>query len=238
MLNHANAKNNFKFAMEGATMRALLPTERKYTFKQSRQINMQTGLIGYLRADFGVNGHEFWSTWFDSPNNRLLTTEFKAKFDEVINSLRCENNFLNKRSEMSHFCYVNSVETAYNDERNHYGVRVDTEEYSYLMRLNPNRGEYNLYCYCYKKNWLNSHIEKAEKGIRFIDSNYNDKFRIADGEKIRITESDGTTNERVCRYIDDCHVEVGFNLYHICEFAEIMERSGSKVDPIEAEENA
>lgn len=238
MLNNNNTKNNFEIAMEGATMRALLPTERKYTFKQSHQLNMQTGLIGYLRADFGTNGNEFWSTWFDGPNNRLLTAEFKAELDEVINSLRCENNILNKRSEMSHFCYVNSAETAYNDALNHYGVRVDTEKHSYLMSLSPNIGNYNLYCYCYKKDWLDSHIEKAEKGIRFIDSNYKDKFRIDDGDKIRITYSDGTTDERVCRYINDCHVEVGLNLYHICEFAGIMERRGSKVEPIGAEENA
>ncbi len=233
-----NSHKQFEIAMEGATMRALLPRERKYTFAQSHQLNMQTGLIGYLRADFGTNGNEFWSTWHEGPNSRIITPEFKAEFDDVINSLRCENNILNKRSEMSHFCYVNSAETAYNDDRNHYGVRVDTKEHSYLMRLNPNRGEYNLYCYCYKKDWLDSHIEKAEKGIRFIDSNYKDKFRIADGEIIRITYNDGAINERVCRYIDDYHVEVGLNLYHICEFAEIMERNGNKVEPIGAEKNA
>lgn len=233
-----NLNKQFEIAMEGATMRALLPRERKYTFKQSHQLNMQTGLIGYLRADFGTNGHEFWSTWHEGPNSRIITAEFRAEFDEVINSLRCENNILNKRSEMSHFCYVNSAETAYNDELNHYGVRVDTEKHSYLMSLSPYEGNYNLYCYCYKKEWLDSHLEKAERGIRFLDAHYKDKFRIADGEKIRITENDGTINDRICRYIDDCHVEVGFNLYHICQFAEIIERSGSKVEPIGAEENA
>lgn len=238
MLNSTNTKNHYEIAIEGATMRALLPTERKYSFKQSHQLNMQTGLIGYLRADFGVNGHEFWSIWSDGPNNRFLTAEFRAELDEVINSLRCENNILNKRSEMSCFCCVNSAETAYNDELNHYGVRVDTEKHSYLMRLNPNRGNYNLYCYCYVKDWLDSHLEKTERGIRFIDAHFNDKFRIADGEKIRVTYNDGAIDKRVCRYIDDYHVEVGLNLYHICEYAEIMERNGSKVEPIVAEENA
>lgn len=54
-----NSHKQFEIAMEGATMRALLPRERKYTFEQSHQLNMQTGLIGYLRADFGTNGNEF-----------------------------------------------------------------------------------------------------------------------------------------------------------------------------------
>ena len=35
--------------------RVLTEAERKYTFSQSQQLSMQTGLIGYLRADFGSN---------------------------------------------------------------------------------------------------------------------------------------------------------------------------------------
>ena len=45
--------------------RVLTEAERKYTFSQSQQLSMQTGLIGYLRADFGSNGNEFWTTWND-----------------------------------------------------------------------------------------------------------------------------------------------------------------------------
>ena len=44
--------------------RVLTEAERKYTFSQSQQLSMQTGLIGYLRADFGSNGNEFWFFWF------------------------------------------------------------------------------------------------------------------------------------------------------------------------------
>lgn len=36
--------------------------------------------------------------------------------------------------------------------------------------------------------------------------------------------------------IDPHHVEVGFgsmNLFHICEFAERMEESGAKIEPVE-----
>ena len=42
--------------------------------------------------------------------------------------------------------------------------------------------------------------------------------------------------ERTCRYIDDYHLEVGTNLYHICEFAELCERNGHTVEPA-AKEN-
>ena len=56
--------------------RVLTEAERKYTFSQSQQLSMQTGLIGYLRADFGSNGNEFWTTWNDFRKD-LKTDDFK-----------------------------------------------------------------------------------------------------------------------------------------------------------------
>ena len=213
--------------------RVLTEAERKYTFSQSQQLSMQTGLIGYLRADFGSNGNEFWTTWNDFRKD-LKTDEFKAEFDDVINGLR-DGDVLSGRNDMSSYCY-STPDSSFNDDRNHYGIRLDTEKYSYLMRFNPNRGEYNLYCYCYQKEWLNNHLKNAERGIRFIDPYYQEQFRIADGEKISIKLGDGKTMERTCRYIDDYHLEVGTNLYHICEFAELCERNGHTVEPA-AKEN-
>ncbi len=209
--------------------RAITKSEQKYTFKQSYQLSSQTGLIGYLRGDFGSIGKEFWTTWNDFRKD-LKTDEFKAEFDDVINGLR-EGDVLSGRKAMSSYCCSNP-DSSFNDDRNHYGIRLDTDKYSYLMRLNPNKGEYNLYCYCYKKDWLNSHLERAERGIRFIDSNYNEMFRIADGGKISITKSNGERTEKFCRYIDDYHLEVGTNLYHICEFAELCEKNGVIVEPV------
>ncbi|NLD79649.1 MAG: hypothetical protein GX642_00555, partial [Smithella sp.] len=89
-----------------------------------------------------------------------------------------------------------------------------------------------LYCYCYKRDWLDSHIKNAEKGIRFITPNYDEKFRIPDEDKIRILLSDGKTLDQTCRYIDEYHLEVGRNLYHICEFAERMEQNGNTIIPL------
>ena len=49
-----------------------------------------------------------------------------------------------------------------------------------------------------------------EKYIRFIDHDYKELFRIPDGDKIRITTSDGESFDRVCRYIDDYQSETMF----------------------------
>ena len=214
-------------------MRALTEKEDKYTFSNSMQISMQCGLIGHLRADMDSDGNGFFSGW-EEYRKELKTDEFKDEFDKVINSLREEGDILYNRKSLAKYCY-SSPQAKMNNEQDYYGVRVDTQKYAYLCRLNPNKGEYNLYCYCYIKDWLDKHIRSAEKGIRFITPEYKEKFRISDGEKIRITFSDGEVKDRVCRYIDDSHVEVGDDLYHICEFAERMEQCGATFIPLRSD---
>ena len=204
-------------------MRALTEKEDKYTFSNSMQISMQCGLIGHLRADMDSDGNGFFSSWEDY-RKELKTDEFKDELDKVINSLREEGDILYNRKALAKYCY-SSPQAKMNNEHDYYGVRVDTQKYAYLCRLNPNKGEYNLYCYCYIKDWLDKHIRSAEKGIRFITPEYKEKFRISDGE----------VKDRVCRYIDDSHVEVGDDLYHICEFAERMEQCGATFIPLRSD---
>lgn len=127
--------------------RAMIEAEDKYTFRQSSQISSQTGLIGYLRADMDTDGNGFFSSWNDFRKD-LKTDEFKQEFDEVINSLREQGDILHNRKSLSHYCY-STPQSKMSTEQDYYGVRVDTEKYAYLLRLNPNKGEYNLYCYCY-----------------------------------------------------------------------------------------
>ncbi|HHZ07051.1 MAG TPA: hypothetical protein GX401_09810 [Clostridiales bacterium] len=208
--------------------RVLQPAERNYTYSQSQQISMQTGCIGHLRADMDSNGEGFFSSWDDFRKD-LKTQEFKDEFDSVINDLRKDGNILRNRSTLSKYCF-STPDSAFGNDRE-YGVRVDTEKYAYLMRLNPYKGEYNLYCYCYRRDWLDQHMEKAANGIRFIDSHYKDLFRVEDGGKIIITLDTDEKLERTCRYIDETHAEVGRELYHICQFAEIMEHNGNKYAP-------
>lgn len=213
--------------------RAMTEEEDKYTFSQSSQLSSQTGLIGYLRADMDTDGNGFFSTWFDFRKD-LKTDEFKAELDEVINSLREEGDILHNRGALAVYCR-STPQSRMKTDLEYYGVRVDTEKFAYLLRLNPNKGEYNLYCYCYRRDWLDDHIKQAARGIRFIDPNYKELFRIPDGDKIRITLSDGEQVERTCRYIDEYHLEVGDMAFHICEFAERMKQNGSKVVPLRSD---
>ena len=88
------------------------------------------------------------------------------------------------------------------------------------------------------KEWLDKHIQKAEQGIRFIDPQYKELFRIPDGGKVIVTTSWGEKREYPCRFIDEYHTEVGSNLYHICEFAERMQKNGVTYEPKSGGTNA
>lgn len=207
--------------------------ERKYTYAQSTQLESQTGSIGRLRGDFGGSGTEFWTTWEDSRQD-LKTDEFKAELDNVINALRSsEYGLLKDRRSMAKYARSEPYSAFKGNYTTEYGFRVDTDNHAFLIRCNPQQGDYNFYCCCYVSKWLDKHIEAARKDIRFIDSSYKELFRLPDGEKVTITLASGRNLEETCRYIDESHLEVGNNLYHICEFAERMERCGNTYAPKE-----
>ena len=212
------------------TLRPMAAAEQMYSYSQSQQISMQTGLIGYLRADMDSNGKGFSSSWNDFRDS-LKSEDFKLEFDEVLNELREDGNFLHDRNTLARCCN-RTPDSSFHNDRNEYGFRADTDHYSCLMHLNPNKGEYNVYCYCYVKQWLDRHMQQAEKGIRFITPDYKDVFRISDGDRIRMTLPSGEKLEQTCRYIDETHLEVGNSLYHICEFAERMQRNGVQTIPL------
>lgn len=212
------------------TLRPMTAAEQMYSYSQSQQISMQTGLIGYLRADMDSNGKGFFSSW-NGFRDSLKSEDFKLEFDEVLNELREDGNFLHDRNTLARCCN-RTPDSSFHNDRNEYGFRADTDHYSYLMRLNPNKGEYNVYCYCYVKQWLDRHMRQAEKGIRFITPDYKDVFRISDGDRIRMTLPSGEKLEQTCRYVDETHLEVGNSLYHICEFAERMQRNGVQTIPL------
>lgn len=69
----------------------MIEAEDKYTFRQSTQISMQTGLIGHLRADMDTDGNGFFSSWFDF-REELKTDESKAELDEVQDGVSMRGN--------------------------------------------------------------------------------------------------------------------------------------------------
>ena len=214
------------------TFQAATPAERLYTTGQSMQIEGQTGYIGCFQTGMSEDGKGAFPKW-SSGREGLNTEEFQQELAGVMDALIHDEQyggFLKDSDAMRDFCQTHP-ESGFNNGFA-FGFRADTAQYSYLIRLNPCKGEENLFIYCYRRDWLDRHMKQAEKGIRFITPHYEEKFRVADGDKVRIRRFDGRDFERVCRYIDDCHVEIGNELYHICQFAEMMERNGNSVIPL------
>ena len=156
--------NNYKKI--NFTIRPLTAQEEHYVFAQDEEIQKQSGLIGYLRADHDTDGYAFFSTWFGF-NDDLKVQEFKDELDDVINMLRFgeDNPFLKNRTEMERYCrsHPETKLSLQGWSKKDHGVRIDTQEYAYLMRLIPVKGDYNLYCYCHKRDMLDKHLGIPEK---------------------------------------------------------------------------
>ena len=173
--------------------RVLTEAERKYTFSQSQQLSMQTGLIGYLRADFGSNGNEFWTTWNDFRKD-LKTDEFKAEFDEVINGLR-DGDVLSGRkamgrtyeSMMEELEVIEILSTAYDGDEfpGYENIRLSFSQLETIIR-NKRSG------------WLDA--LRNQKAVYLITDTSNGKMYVGSA-----TAQYGMLLQRWTNYIDNGH---------------------------------
>ena len=110
---------------------------------------------------------------------------------------------------MRSFCYGDGYDGKIPSEigEQAFAFRIDNGNFAFLFQLTTMQGAYHVYCFCYRKDWLEQHMNKARNGIRFIDSSYNEKFRLEDGGRIRIIRHEiptikaETPKEYTCRYI-------------------------------------
>lgn len=72
--------------------------------------------------------------------------------------------------------------------------------------------------------------DPKDRSIRFITSKYDELFRIPDGGKVKIDYPDRSF-VAPCEYIDDYHTRIGGEIFHICQFAEMLGRGNGKVSP-------
>jgi|GEM_PF-293808 len=79
-------------------------------------------------------------------------------------------------------------------------------------------------------------LPEVKQLIRFIDSDYKELFQLPDGDSIRITYPPGDGREpveRSCNFQGEHHFNLEKNgTYHICQFAENMERIGAVYEPV------
>ncbi len=75
--------------------------------------------------------------------------------------------------------------------------------------------------------------ETLPKDIRLINSHYDDLYRVPNHGVIQVDRSDGSSYTARVEHLDDYHFDLGEygNVYHICQFGEMMDRTGSTAYP-------
>ena len=79
-------------------------------------------------------------------------------------------------------------------------------------------------------NVKNLSLIHISKNIRFITSNYEDRFKIPDGSAVEIEYPNRKFSAR-CEYMDEYHLRLGYDVLHICQLAEMLERGGGTCRP-------
>lgn len=69
-----------------------------------------------------------------------------------------------------------------------------------------------------------------QKDIRFINSDYQTLFYLPNGGSIEVELPNRKFTAR-CEYLDNYHTRIGDEVYHICQYAEILERKGGSCRP-------
>ena len=137
-------------------------SEEKLFFKLDGEDAERHGAIGYLRFDFGRNGNEFWSTWFDIQGH-LNTEEFKAEFDKVINHFRegsPEPPFSN-RNALEAFCRQHEWPCIADRS---IGFKVRTADYTYYARCRPCADDYDVLLFAYDNRYLLPELSGQKEG--------------------------------------------------------------------------
>ncbi|MDR1204510.1 MAG: hypothetical protein LBL26_03390 [Peptococcaceae bacterium] len=132
----------------------LLPAQdnERLFFRMEGELAERHGVIGYLRADFGKSGREFWTTWFDCQSD-LKTPGFKSEFDSVIDALRNNGQKppFSSRSALESFRGANPGKDLGARGRGYF---IKTHDYSYYFRCRPNSSDYDIYCFTYDNRFL------------------------------------------------------------------------------------
>jgi len=122
--------------------------EKHLFFAMDGETAQRHGAVGYMRLDFGTNGSEFWTTWFDNQKH-LNTPAFKDSLSDFVNHLRY--GILKNRVAMN--VYNNDDLGVSLGERG-MGYKVDSGRYTFYLRCNPGRADYDAYCFAYENRYL------------------------------------------------------------------------------------
>lgn len=114
-------------------------------------------------------------------------------------------------------------------------------EYTFLLELSDLRPKYSdpfsvkmtYKCQIFETESFKRYMDKSANGIRFITPQYKEEFRIKNGNCVEVIYSNGTRKCFPCYYVDDTHFLIDKSIYHICEFADMIQKIGAVCQPVE-----
>lgn len=125
-------------------LKAALPDEKALFYSGTSEILPR---IGYIRADFGSSGEEFWHSWNPGEAAAFNTPEFRAEFHVLMECLRTD--LLSSREGMRQYLREHPGLLLEDSYLKVIGYRMQTEKYVYYIRCAPSRGNYDCYIHCY-----------------------------------------------------------------------------------------
>jgi hypothetical protein len=223
--------------MKENELRLLRKGEKAYCLDQSPRIREKTGFLGRLEAKAG-SGQEGLRTWWKGCAGGGKEEACRQEAERLADLLLYGDpggDGIAGRELLAGCCFVRKEDRRVDPHR--YRFRTDTGKHAYLMDLRQfASGLYLLDCRCYEKALLDRHLRLAARGIRFTDASGRERFVLPDGGRIRVAFPDGRARTEVCRYVDAWHAEIGsgpMNLFDLWEFAELADREGFSVEPLD-----
>ena len=208
--------------------RPLMQDERKYTFRSCSDIEVRSGLIGYMRIDMSSDSTAVTKHWC-SINERLDTESFQKEFfNEILSAVGI--TFPNRESLRMYYNTHLRFTFTDNGTNSYVGMRIITDVYCYLLRINPSSNTNNLMIFCYVQDRLKKHIRNATKGIRFVDVKDREVLTVRDGEGIILFPCI-VQSPMICRYIDPFSCMIGSKVWNLKNLADYLEKIGKTVHP-------
>ena len=135
--------------------------EYDHFFRLEGERAQRFGFIGYLRADYGRSGREFWTTWLDG-QEILKTQEFKDEFDEIINYLReASLDPVEDGPDVFKFHCLQNMRRRVMDTAVRF--KIVTANHSYYFRCQPQVDDYHLYVMCFHNCFLLPELERQRQ---------------------------------------------------------------------------
>ena len=134
-----------------------IESEHDLFFGMEGETAEQHGYIGYLWGNYGRDGREFHTTWYDVQPD-LKTDVFRDEFKDIIDYLRDASLDPVEGPDVFKFHCLQNMRYRVTDTTVRF--KIVTEHYSYYFRCQPGPGKYNLFCMVYDNRFLLPELER------------------------------------------------------------------------------